>query len=286
MKRFLDEDFLLDSKTAVDLYQGFARRQPIIDYHCHLSPHQIADDHRWRSLTEIWLDGDHYKWRAMRAAGDPRTPDHRRRVGRGEVRRVGVGRAADAAQPALPLDAPGAGVPVRRARQAAGPRHRSRDLRALQPAAGRARVHGAGDARSSSACASSAAPTIPSTIWSRTGATRPTPAPPPSCCRPGARTRRWRCTTRPRGTSGSTSWPPPPTSTSPTSRAFATRSPNVTPSSTSAGAARPITAWSGSTPRLTPRRRPPQRSPRRAPASRCRLSRSKSCAPRSATTSR
>ena len=71
MKRFLDEDFLLDSKTAVDLYQGFARRQPIIDYHCHLSPHQIADDHRWRSLTEIWLDGDHYKWRAMRAAGIP-----------------------------------------------------------------------------------------------------------------------------------------------------------------------------------------------------------------------
>jgi glucuronate isomerase len=71
MKRFLDEDFLLDSKTAVDLYEGFARRQPIIDYHCHLSPHQIADDHRWRSLTEIWLDGDHYKWRAMRAAGIP-----------------------------------------------------------------------------------------------------------------------------------------------------------------------------------------------------------------------
>jgi len=71
MKRFLDEDFLLDSKTAVDLYQGFARPQPIIDYHCHLSPHQIAGDHRWRSLTEIWLDGDHYKWRAMRAAGIP-----------------------------------------------------------------------------------------------------------------------------------------------------------------------------------------------------------------------
>ena len=71
MKRFLDDDFLLDSKTAVDLYQTFARRQPIIDYHCHLSPQQVADDHQWRSMTEIWLAGDHYKWRAMRTAGVP-----------------------------------------------------------------------------------------------------------------------------------------------------------------------------------------------------------------------
>src|SRR5215471_21787443 len=71
MKRFLDDDFLLDSKTSIDLYERFARRQPIIDYHCHLSPHQVADDHRWRSITEIWLEGDHYKWRAMRTSGVP-----------------------------------------------------------------------------------------------------------------------------------------------------------------------------------------------------------------------
>ncbi|MEP6652165.1 MAG: glucuronate isomerase [Myxococcales bacterium] len=71
MKRFLDDDFLLDSKTAVDLYEGYARGQPIIDYHCHLSPHQIADDYRWRSISELWLQGDHYKWRAMRTAGVP-----------------------------------------------------------------------------------------------------------------------------------------------------------------------------------------------------------------------
>jgi glucuronate isomerase len=71
MKTFLGDDFLLDSKTAIDLYEGFARRQPIIDYHNHLSPAQIADDHRFRSITEIWLQGDHYKWRAMRAAGVP-----------------------------------------------------------------------------------------------------------------------------------------------------------------------------------------------------------------------
>ncbi len=71
MASFLDEDFLLDTPAAVDLYHGVAARQPILDYHCHLSPHQVADDHRFRSITEIWLEGDHYKWRAMRADGVP-----------------------------------------------------------------------------------------------------------------------------------------------------------------------------------------------------------------------
>ncbi len=71
VKQFLDEDFLLDSSIAADLYHGVAARQPILDYHCHLSPQQVADNHRFRSLTEIWLDGDHYKWRAMRADGVP-----------------------------------------------------------------------------------------------------------------------------------------------------------------------------------------------------------------------
>jgi glucuronate isomerase len=71
VKPFLDQDFLLDSPTAIDLYHGVAAKQPILDYHCHLSPDQVADDHRFRSITEIWLDGDHYKWRAMRADGVP-----------------------------------------------------------------------------------------------------------------------------------------------------------------------------------------------------------------------
>jgi glucuronate isomerase len=71
MRRFLEDDFLLDSPAAIELYERFARRQPIIDYHCHLSPQLVADNHRFRSLTEIWLEGDHYKWRAMRAAGVP-----------------------------------------------------------------------------------------------------------------------------------------------------------------------------------------------------------------------
>jgi glucuronate isomerase len=71
MKPFLDEHFLLDSPVAVDLYHRVAADLPIIDYHCHLSPEQIARNYRFRSITEIWLDGDHYKWRAMRANGEP-----------------------------------------------------------------------------------------------------------------------------------------------------------------------------------------------------------------------
>jgi glucuronate isomerase len=69
MRPFIHDDFLLDSEAAVDLYRRFARDQPIIDYHTHLPPEQLAADHRFRSITEIWLAGDHYKWRAMRANG-------------------------------------------------------------------------------------------------------------------------------------------------------------------------------------------------------------------------
>jgi glucuronate isomerase len=71
VKPFLDENFLLQTDTAVELFHEHAKTQPIIDYHCHLPPDQVANNHRFRSLTEIWLDGDHYKWRAMRADGVP-----------------------------------------------------------------------------------------------------------------------------------------------------------------------------------------------------------------------
>jgi glucuronate isomerase len=71
VKPFLDENFLLQTETAVELFHEFAKPQPIIDYHNHLPPEQVAGNHRFRSLTEIWLDGDHYKWRAMRADGVP-----------------------------------------------------------------------------------------------------------------------------------------------------------------------------------------------------------------------
>ncbi len=69
MKEFLGEDFLLQTKTAQQLYHEHARPMPIIDYHCHLSPKDIAEDRQFRNLTEIWLEGDHYKWRAMRTNG-------------------------------------------------------------------------------------------------------------------------------------------------------------------------------------------------------------------------
>ena len=71
MKPFLDENFLLDSQTAVRLFYDYAVEQPIIDYHCHLPPDQLANNHRFATLTQIWLDGDHYKWRAMRSNGVP-----------------------------------------------------------------------------------------------------------------------------------------------------------------------------------------------------------------------
>ncbi len=68
---FLDERFLLESDSAVQLYEEYAAPQPIFDYHCHLSPRDIAENRRFRNLFEIWLEGDHYKWRAMRACGEP-----------------------------------------------------------------------------------------------------------------------------------------------------------------------------------------------------------------------
>ena len=69
MKAFLNEDFLLQSPTAQTLYHDFAAKMPIIDYHNHLVPQQIAEDKQFENITQIWLYGDHYKWRAMRAHG-------------------------------------------------------------------------------------------------------------------------------------------------------------------------------------------------------------------------
>ena len=66
---FLNESFLLETKTARRLYERYASAQPILDYHCHVPPREIAENRRFQNLTEIWLEGDHYKWRAMRANG-------------------------------------------------------------------------------------------------------------------------------------------------------------------------------------------------------------------------
>jgi len=69
MKAFMDENFMLENKAAEKLYHDYAEEMPIIDYHCHLPPKEIGDDKQFENMTKIWLDGDHYKWRAMRAAG-------------------------------------------------------------------------------------------------------------------------------------------------------------------------------------------------------------------------
>lgn len=69
MKQFMDKNFLLNTKTAQKLFHTTAKNLPIFDYHCHLDPQEIAENKKFSNLTEIWLGGDHYKWRQMRAAG-------------------------------------------------------------------------------------------------------------------------------------------------------------------------------------------------------------------------
>ncbi|MBP5305803.1 MAG: glucuronate isomerase, partial [Lachnospiraceae bacterium] len=69
MKAFNDEDFLLENETAVHLYKTYAVQMPIIDYHCHLDPKEIYEDKKYENITRLWLGGDHYKWRFMRACG-------------------------------------------------------------------------------------------------------------------------------------------------------------------------------------------------------------------------
>lgn len=69
MKEFMDADFLLNTQAAKDLYHLAAENAPVIDYHCHLSAQEIAEDKQFQTITEVWLGGDHYKWRLMRADG-------------------------------------------------------------------------------------------------------------------------------------------------------------------------------------------------------------------------
>ncbi|MCM3772545.1 glucuronate isomerase [Priestia aryabhattai] len=69
MKKFMDDDFLLTNETSAHLYNTYAKDMPIIDYHCHLNPQEIYENKQFKTLTNVWLDGDHYKWRLMRANG-------------------------------------------------------------------------------------------------------------------------------------------------------------------------------------------------------------------------
>ncbi len=69
MKTFMDRDFLLSNPTAVKLYHEYAEQTPVLDYHCHINPKEIAEDRKFDNITQVWLGGDHYKWRFMRSCG-------------------------------------------------------------------------------------------------------------------------------------------------------------------------------------------------------------------------
>ncbi len=69
MKAFMDQDFLLHTQTAKELYHEFAAKVPVLDYHCHINPQEIAKDRKFENITQVWLGGDHYKWRQMRSNG-------------------------------------------------------------------------------------------------------------------------------------------------------------------------------------------------------------------------
>lgn len=69
MKQFMDKDFLLTTSTAQTLFHDFAAKTPVLDYHCHINPREIAEDRKFENITQVWLGGDHYKWRQMRSNG-------------------------------------------------------------------------------------------------------------------------------------------------------------------------------------------------------------------------
>ena len=71
MNNFMDQDFLLDTKTAKHLYHDYAGKMPIVDYHCHINPQEIYEDKKFDNITQVWLGGDHYKWRQIRSNGVP-----------------------------------------------------------------------------------------------------------------------------------------------------------------------------------------------------------------------
>jgi glucuronate isomerase len=69
MKAFMDKDFLLETETAKKLFHDYAEKTPVLDYHCHINPKEIAEDRQFDNITQVWLGGDHYKWRFMRSCG-------------------------------------------------------------------------------------------------------------------------------------------------------------------------------------------------------------------------
>ena len=107
MKQFMDKDFLLSTDMAKTLYHDFAENMPILDYHCHINPQEIYEDRKFDTITQVWLGGDHYKWRQMRSNGIDEVCN-RRQHGQGEVPGLGRDHAKAHRQPAVPLEPPGA----------------------------------------------------------------------------------------------------------------------------------------------------------------------------------
>lgn len=102
MKPFMDKDFLLSTPTAQELYHEYAADMPIIDYHCHVSPREIFEDRRFENITQVWLGGDHYKWRVMRSNGvEKSTLRATRRTG--EIPEICRGSASCHRKPHVPL---------------------------------------------------------------------------------------------------------------------------------------------------------------------------------------
>ena len=97
MKQFMDEDFLLETETAKKLFHEHAAKMPIIDYHCHINPKEIAENRRFNNITEAWLGGDHYKWRLIRSNGTPEEEI----TGNGSEPRVKFQKFAEALQRAI-----------------------------------------------------------------------------------------------------------------------------------------------------------------------------------------
>ena len=166
---FIHDDFLLHTKTAQRLYHQFAEDQPILDYHCHLPPQDVAANRRFRNLFEIWLEGDHYKWRAMRANGVGEEYRHRQRAALRKIPGLGPNRALHAAQSAVSLDAPGAEALFRDRRTArTSPARRASG--SAPTSCWPARICAPTASCASSRCGPSAPPTIPPTTWRATKA--------------------------------------------------------------------------------------------------------------------
>jgi glucuronate isomerase len=110
---YLDENFLLHSPTARRLFHEVAKDQPIIDYHCHLSPQEIASNRRWENISDIWLAGDHYKWRLMRANGIDEDFITGKASPREKFQAWAENGAFHPAEPDSPLDALGAATLLR-----------------------------------------------------------------------------------------------------------------------------------------------------------------------------